>query len=211
MTERNKIKIPVIPASLLKLAEATGKLAQNSGFQATAKLLEDTGIQSQLSAIQKLPDGLPEFEIIEDRSYHKYEEHQITREQIARIFKDESRKQTKRNTAREALRRALPKITETKTPNTTKNAVTDSGLLRAPSRKDSWFYVIDDMAREFYKNAGKIPNEHQAWSQLSTNPPYGYEVQSGFGKGEACLTMPGEKDLPRSAFTKRWEKYTTNT
>jgi hypothetical protein len=84
-----------------------------------------------------------------------------------------------------------------------------SGLLNIPLKKDGWFRVIDDMTRVFHKQKGKIPNEAQAWAQLWTPPPEGYEITTGTYRGEDCLNMPAEKKpLSISMFTDRWKKYT---
>ncbi len=86
-----------------------------------------------------------------------------------------------------------------------------SGLLNNPKKIDDWFQVIDDMARDFYREYTKIPNEPQAWGLLWTNPPAGYAITTNKDKGkEDCLIMPGAKPLSKSAFTKRWANYTTN-
>lgn len=90
------------------------------------------------------------------------------------------------------------------------NDIAASKLLKLPSRQDSWVDVISDMVTAFYTEFGKLPNESQAWGQLWTNPPAGYVITTGKDKGEDCLSMPGEKPLSKSAFSKRWESYTTN-
>ncbi|MDP2902971.1 MAG: hypothetical protein Q8N96_07645 [Methylovulum sp.] len=86
-----------------------------------------------------------------------------------------------------------------------------SGLLRIPEKVDDWFNVIDDMVRVFYTQQGKPPNGTQAWGQLWTTPPIGYLITTGTDKGEEdCLNMPCAGTLSRSAFNKRWKKYTAN-
>jgi hypothetical protein len=85
-----------------------------------------------------------------------------------------------------------------------------SGLLNIPAKKDSWFDVIEDMTKSFYSQFNKIPNEAQAWAQLYKNPPEGYEITSAKDKGEDCLNMSGVKLLSKSAFSKRWAKYTAD-
>ena len=85
-----------------------------------------------------------------------------------------------------------------------------SGLLNELTKKDGWFSVIDDMTRAFYTACEKMPNEHQAWATLWTNPPNGYGITVGTDKGEDCLNMPGAKPLSKSAFSKRWTNYTAN-
>lgn len=89
------------------------------------------------------------------------------------------------------------------------NNIALSGILNEPSKKDDWFYLIDDMTKEFYSEHGKAPNSTQAWGQLWTNPPQGYAITNGTDKGENCLNMPGVKPLCISAFNKRWNKYTS--
>jgi len=67
------------------------------------------------------------------------------------------------------------------------------------------------MTRAFYSENNCIPNEHQAWIRLYKTPPDNYGIESGKDKGgEDCLTMPTENPLSKSAFTKRWNKYTAN-
>jgi hypothetical protein len=90
------------------------------------------------------------------------------------------------------------------------NDIAYSGLLKEPLRKDAWFQVIDDMTRAFYKEFSAIPNETQAWGQLWTKPPAGYEITTSTDKGEDCLKMPGVSALSRTAFAKRWAKYSAN-
>lgn len=88
------------------------------------------------------------------------------------------------------------------------NVVSNSGLLKEPSRKDDWFQAIDDMTLAFHKEFGSIPNEVQAWGRLWKKPPAGYEITTGTDKGaEDCLKMPGVSALSRTAFAKRWASY----
>lgn len=82
-----------------------------------------------------------------------------------------------------------------------------SGLLNIPGKVDAWFRAIDDMTRNFQIQSAVIPNETQAWVSLMKAPPTGYEITTGMDKGEDCLLMPGEKLLSKSAFSKRWKKY----
>lgn len=83
------------------------------------------------------------------------------------------------------------------------------GLLNEPSRQDDWFDAISDMTHEFFKEAGKIPNETQAWVQLVTNPPKGYNITAIEKNKETILNMPGiSRSLDRRNFTERWGKYT---
>lgn len=84
-----------------------------------------------------------------------------------------------------------------------------SGLLKTPKRINEWFKVIYDMTRSFMDEYKIMPNEAQAWAQLYMKPPAGYEITAGKDKGgEDCLTMPGERPLSKSAFSKRWANYT---
>jgi hypothetical protein len=83
-----------------------------------------------------------------------------------------------------------------------------SGLLNNPQRIDDWFSAIDDMTRAFYAHAEKMPTRPQAWAQLWTNPPPGYEITTSEDRGEECLEMPGKKPLGKRAFYERWKKYT---
>jgi len=79
---------------------------------------------------------------------------------------------------------------------------------KEPKSKDGWYDVIWDMVENFKKETGRIPNQTQAWSQLCTNPPYGYGYELSMDKGEPCLKMHGVKPLSLSAFKKRWDGYT---
>lgn len=101
-----------------------------------------------------------------------------------------------------------PASTKVIQPNS--NDIEYSGLLNIPSKIDSWFQVIDDMTRAFYRQYTKIPNETQAWGQLWETPPEGYKITTGTDKGEDCLNMPGVSNLSKSAFSKRWAKYTAD-
>ncbi|MBL1265728.1 hypothetical protein [Candidatus Methylomicrobium oryzae] len=91
------------------------------------------------------------------------------------------------------------------------NDIADSGLLNEPSRKDDWFQVIDDMTRAFHTDFKILPNEVQAWGKLCEKPPAGYEITTSTCNGEDYLKMPGAPLLSRTAFAKRWAKYTTNS
>ena len=90
------------------------------------------------------------------------------------------------------------------------NDVDSVSYLNAPLRKDSWFLVIDDMTKVFFSKHQNLPNDAQAWVQLTTVKLDGYEIKTGEDTGEACLFMNGVKPLSRSAFNKRWKKYTAN-
>lgn len=85
-----------------------------------------------------------------------------------------------------------------------------SELLNTPAKKDDWFEVIDIMTKAFHLEHGVMPNKAQAWGRLSAVGLVGYVITVGTDKGEACLNMPGAKPLSRSAFFKRWAKYTAN-
>jgi hypothetical protein len=83
-----------------------------------------------------------------------------------------------------------------------------SGLLKAPQKKDDWFYAIDDMTREFYNKFQKLPNCAQAWSALCSNPPDSYAISQRAGQDD-CIFMSGSPLLSKKAFNKRWIKYTS--
>ncbi len=84
-----------------------------------------------------------------------------------------------------------------------------SGLLKNLRKKDEWFYVIDDMTREFYDEFQKLPNFPQAWGALCLNPPKSYVISKGKHLNEDCIFMCDSKPLSKSAFNKRWTKYTS--
>lgn len=118
---------------------------------------------------------------------------------------------------------AFPHGTESKTEagsqggqpeNTTtkrnRNEFEITNLLNAPERLDDWFEAISDMAEAFYKEFGSLPNEPQAWGRLSTMPPEGYSIKPGTNNGMDNLEMPGTAPLTKSAFSRRWKKYTAN-
>lgn len=92
------------------------------------------------------------------------------------------------------------------------NDLGQSGLLSLPKkRQNAWADVIDDMTKEFYKTHRYKPNEEQAWGALCKNPPPGYQITIGkstYHHGEDVLEMPGVRALSRSAFKKRWGRYT---
>ena len=97
------------------------------------------------------------------------------------------------------------------TPLINNNDFEFSGLLIIPKKVDDWVRAIDDMVREFHKQNGKRPNEVQAWGQLWTSPPVGYPITTNTDKGkEDCLNMPSVSPLSKSAFIRRWKKYTNN-
>ena len=91
--------------------------------------------------------------------------------------------------------------------NQASNDTEFSGLLNTPNKTDDWFNVIDDMTKAFFNEHRKIPNDTQAWGQLSAVPLAGYVITTGTDKGEECLFMPGAKPLGKSAFSKRWANY----
>ncbi|WNV04975.1 hypothetical protein RP726_00840 [Candidatus Methylospira mobilis] len=83
-------------------------------------------------------------------------------------------------------------------------------LLKTPAKKDDWFDAINDMTTAYYAEYEAIPNEGQAWAQLSQNPPHGYNIKSVSSdkpKGENSLSMPGISALTRRGFGRRWERY----
>ncbi|MDP2201775.1 MAG: hypothetical protein Q8K07_07135 [Methylicorpusculum sp.] len=88
--------------------------------------------------------------------------------------------------------------------------IAPSNLLNAPSRQDDWFDLIVDMTKSYFAEFGSLPNEAQAWGRLWTNPPTGYAIETGMDKGEDCLKIPGKNPLSKSAFLKRWKKYTAD-
>ncbi len=91
-----------------------------------------------------------------------------------------------------------------------RNGFNFSGLLNTPQKTDDWFYVIDDMTREYYDKHDKKPNEIQAWGALCLTPPEGYIITIDKHSGEDCLNMQGANRLTRRSFTKRWKSYTAN-
>jgi hypothetical protein len=82
-----------------------------------------------------------------------------------------------------------------------------SGLLKAPRKKNDWFYVIDDMTREYYQKFNRIPNTLEAWKLLSSNPSNVYGITTRAGQDD-CIFMNGSPLLSKKAFLKRWRKYT---
>ncbi|PPC90452.1 MAG: hypothetical protein CTY34_07670 [Methylobacter sp.] len=92
----------------------------------------------------------------------------------------------------------------------TRNCLKPSGLLSLPSRQDDWVSVIDDTVKVLHDEMSKMPNEVQVWGRMATNPPQGYKVTSGKDKGDHCLNITGIDPLSRSAFSKRWKKYTSS-
>jgi hypothetical protein len=96
---------------------------------------------------------------------------------------------------------------DTNTPNQTKHI----GLTgwKSPSRQDTWYEVIESTVKNYLGEYGQMPTKAQAWQRLCETPPHGYTVNTGMDKGEPCLCMPTENPLSRSAFYKRWAKYTS--
>jgi hypothetical protein len=90
------------------------------------------------------------------------------------------------------------------------NNIESPSHLNAPSRKDDWFLVINDMTNVFFGKYQKLPNDAQAWGQLTTVKLEGYVITTDKDRGEDCLNMPGTTPLNKSAFSKRWAKYTAN-
>lgn len=96
----------------------------------------------------------------------------------------------------------------TQSKNETKSDL--NTLLNVLTRQDDWFEVINEMTNQFYAENGAIPTQAQAWSLLCTTPPADYAITTSKDKGgEVCLMMEGcEKSLSKSAFNKRWKRYT---
>ena len=89
------------------------------------------------------------------------------------------------------------------------NELMDSGLLTNLKRKDMWFSIIDAMTKVYYLAHEQIPNKHQAWLSLCSEPLDGYSITVGKDKGgEVCLHTEIASSLSKSAFNKRWKKYT---
>jgi hypothetical protein len=84
-----------------------------------------------------------------------------------------------------------------------------SGLLNDPSKKDDWFYAIDDMTRDFHDKFQKLPNFTQAWVVLCSSPPESYGISKGTHLNEDCIFICESNPLSKSAFAKRWKKYTS--
>lgn len=85
-----------------------------------------------------------------------------------------------------------------------------SELLNEPQKKDDWFYAIDDMTKEYYEKFEKIPaNATQAWILMRTSPPKNYGITSGNHLDEESIFMNESHPLCKSAFIKRWKKYTS--
>jgi len=105
-------------------------------------------------------------------------------------------------------------ISQSKPTHTSQNPIIDrnrlgySGLLKVPDNADDWFQVIDDMARDFFADFGRIPNKVQAWVRLCDTPPMGYSITVTKDRGENSLKMSGVKPLGRRGFNDRWERYT---
>ena len=75
-----------------------------------------------------------------------------------------------------------------------------------PKRKDEWYYVIRDAAREFYELSGKWPTAEKLWVQLRSSPPSNYGITSGKDRGESAILMD-ELTLCKRAFKQRWARY----
>lgn len=80
---------------------------------------------------------------------------------------------------------------------------------KSPSRQDTWYEVIESAVKSYLGEYEQMPTKAQVWQRLCETPPHGYSVKTGKDKGEPCLCMTTEKPLSRSAFYKRWEKYTS--
>jgi len=126
-------------------------------------------------------------------------------QELASLAKAAAQAETVANDGGEKQRGTEQTSSKAIQPN--KNEFEFSGLLNIPGKVDAWFRAIDDMTRNFQIQSSVIPNETQAWVSLMTAPPPGYEITTGMDKGEDCLLMPGEKPLSKSAFSKRWKKY----
>jgi hypothetical protein len=93
------------------------------------------------------------------------------------------------------------------TPSINKNDLEFSGLLQIPKNAGNWGFAIDDMARDFYNQNKRLPNNKaEAWTQLCTSPPAGYGI-TVVGKNEK-LNIVSAKPLTQRAFDTRWKKYT---
>ncbi|MFA5017541.1 MAG: hypothetical protein WC504_08340 [Methylobacter sp.] len=85
-----------------------------------------------------------------------------------------------------------------------------SGLLHQPNGKDDWFEVIDVMTKNFYSKHKVIPTKAQAWTQLCTSPPFGYDIKPDVDA--QSLTRPGViKPFNIRSFGRRWVKYTAES
>ncbi len=83
-----------------------------------------------------------------------------------------------------------------------------SGLLNLPKNKDEWVRVIDDMVRSYFDINKKLPDKSQAWAQLCSNQIKGYNIEISEDRCELCLKILGFDPLPKTAFEKRWDRYT---
>jgi hypothetical protein len=90
------------------------------------------------------------------------------------------------------------------------NDVGFSGLLHIPQKVDDWFGIIDDMTRDYHGKNKKIPTKTKAWVQMSTSQVKDYSISIITLSGEDCLSIVGLSPLSKSAFYKRWVKYTAN-
>lgn len=80
--------------------------------------------------------------------------------------------------------------------------------LNEPKNKDDWFYPIREMACSFRQETGLMPDEIKAWARLWDSPPPDFGITQGKDTGgEIALKMGGEY-LSKSAFKKRWGRYT---
>lgn len=84
---------------------------------------------------------------------------------------------------------------------------TEQCLPNFPGRQDTLALVIRDTVEKFIANHKSCPNRQQIWGMLRVNPVTGYDVKQATDRGEEALLIDGEL-IARSAFDKRWERYT---
>lgn len=60
------------------------------------------------------------------------------------------------------------------------------------------------MTRHFYNANGRMPDEHEAWLELWTNPPKKYGITH---KGDSLKILSEKKELTKPLFKARWNKY----
>ena len=79
-----------------------------------------------------------------------------------------------------------------------------TSLLIAPTTKDEWFEVINEVVDEFHAEHGVKPSKGQVLGILCTNPPHGYAITVN---ENGCLNMIGGKSLSKSSFIQRAKRY----